>query len=91
MQNPLKPPGYFIKSMSVLGLSYGDFDVFSGVTASVPRGAKIGLVGPNGIGKTSLLAVLAGTAPATSGSVTLAQAKNISFSMVAGTCEIVLT
>ncbi len=62
-----------------LGLAFGDFDVFSGVTASVPRGAKIGLVGPNGIGKTSLLAVLAGVEAATSGSVTLAQGTRIGY------------
>jgi ATP-binding cassette subfamily F protein 3 len=66
-------------NISALGLSYGDFDVFSGVTASVPRGAKIGLVGPNGIGKTSLLAVLAGTATATSGNVTCAQGTRIGY------------
>src|SRR6185503_6713901 len=43
-----------------LGQSFGAFDVFANVTVSIEPGAKIGLVGPNGIGKTSLLLLLCG-------------------------------
>jgi ATP-binding cassette subfamily F protein 3 len=43
-----------------LSQSYGFVDVFTGLSASVPHGAKIGLVGPNGVGKTTLLKLLCG-------------------------------
>jgi ATP-binding cassette subfamily F protein 3 len=43
-----------------LSQSFGAVDIFSGLTASIANQAKIGLVGPNGIGKTSLLRLLAG-------------------------------
>jgi ABC-type branched-subunit amino acid transport system ATPase component len=41
-----------------------------GVSIEVPAGQITGLIGPNGAGKSTLLAVLAGTLPATSGSIT---------------------
>ena len=51
---------------SNIGQSFGSFDVFGNISISVPGDGKIGLVGPNGIGKTSLLLILAGiSAPAT--------------------------
>ncbi|MBZ0288397.1 MAG: ATP-binding cassette domain-containing protein [Anaerolineae bacterium] len=57
-----------IVTLNNVGQTFGDFDVFSGASAAVPHGAKIGLVGPNGIGKTSLLLILAGiTQPAHGG------------------------
>ena len=49
-------------TISNLGFSFGDYDVFLGISASIPNDGKIGLVGPNGIGKTTLLRVLAGLA-----------------------------
>lgn len=43
-----------------LGQAYGAFDVFTGLDAQIEPDSKIGLVGPNGIGKTTLLQTLAG-------------------------------
>jgi neutral amino acid transport system ATP-binding protein len=43
-----------------------------GVTLEVPPGQITGLIGPNGAGKSTLLAVLAGTLPASSGTITFA-------------------
>jgi ABC-type branched-subunit amino acid transport system ATPase component len=40
-----------------------------GVDVEVPSGRITGLIGPNGAGKSTFLAVLAGTLPATSGSI----------------------
>lgn len=62
-----------------LGVSFGDYDVFMGVSASIAKDAKIGLVGPNGIGKTTLLRVLAGLLQPTTGSVTLARGARIGY------------
>jgi ATP-binding cassette subfamily F protein 3 len=66
-------------TLTNVGQSYGDFDVFTGINASIPNDAKIGLVGPNGIGKTTLLRVLAGLDAASAGSVTLAQGTRIGY------------
>jgi branched-chain amino acid transport system permease protein len=40
-----------------------------GVSIEVPRGQITGLIGPNGAGKSTFMAVLAGTLPATGGSI----------------------
>jgi len=40
-----------------------------GVSIEVPPGRITGLIGPNGAGKSTMLAVMAGTLPATSGSI----------------------
>ncbi len=54
---------------SRLAVSYGDFDLFSDVTLEVAERARIGLVGPNGGGKTSLLKVLVGEQQPNAGEV----------------------
>src|SRR5258707_5742088 len=68
-----------IVSIQNLGLSFGAYDVFSGITASLPNDAKVGLVGPNGVGKTSLLRILAGISPPTRGAVHRAQGARLGY------------
>jgi len=45
---------------SNVALSHGPDDIFWGAALSIPRGARIAIVGPNGVGKTSLLRILVG-------------------------------
>ncbi|MGB5844699.1 MAG: ABC-F family ATP-binding cassette domain-containing protein, partial [Anaerolineales bacterium] len=45
---------------SNLSKSFGPDDIFSGISLSIPQGARIAIVGPNGIGKTTLLRILVG-------------------------------
>ena len=52
-----------------LTLSYGAQQLLKGVTLAVSAGEKVGLVGRNGCGKTSLLKILAGASEADSGDI----------------------
>ena len=56
-----------------LGKSFGDVSVFAGLTLSVPHGARIAVVGPNGIGKTTLLRIVAGEDAPSAGTVSRAK------------------
>lgn len=62
-------------TVSSLSKSFGAEDLFSGVTFSVAKGARLALIGPNGIGKTTLLRILIGEEEPSSGTVT--RAKNL--------------
>jgi ATP-binding cassette subfamily F protein 3 len=52
-----------------LAKSFGPVDIFSRISFSIPRGARIAIVGPNGIGKTTLLRILVGLEEPSSGAV----------------------
>jgi len=56
-------------SASNLSKSFGPVDLFQGITLSVPHGARIAIVGPNGVGKSTLLRILLGLEEASSGTV----------------------
>jgi len=58
-----------------LSKAFGAEDIFAGVSFSVAKGARLALVGPNGIGKTTLLRILIGQEERSSGTVT--RAKNL--------------
>jgi ATP-binding cassette subfamily F protein 3 len=62
-----------------LGLSFGDFDLFQGLQVSIANDSKIGLIGPNGVGKTSLLQLLAGLNSPTAGKVHLARDRRLAY------------
>jgi ATP-binding cassette subfamily F protein 3 len=62
-----------------LSQAFGAFDVFRNISVSVPNDGKVGLVGPNGIGKTSLLLVLAGLTEPATGEVHRARGKRIGY------------
>jgi ATP-binding cassette subfamily F protein 3 len=58
---------------SNLSKSFGPNDIFSGLNFAVPHGARLALVGPNGVGKTTLLRILVGEEEASGGTVTRAR------------------
>ncbi|MBN1454038.1 MAG: ABC-F family ATP-binding cassette domain-containing protein [Anaerolineales bacterium] len=59
--------------------SFGDFDLFSGISFTVAKGARMALVGPNGVGKTTLLRILVGEDEASSGTVASAKGVRIGY------------
>jgi len=62
-----------------LGVSFGAFDLFKGISLNIPNDAKIGLIGPNGIGKTTLMLILAGINTPTTGSVSFAKSRRLGY------------
>ncbi len=64
-----------------LAKSFGANDIFSGISLSVPYHARIAIIGPNGIGKTTLLRILSGEEESSAGSVS--QARNITIGHLA--------
>ena len=58
-------------SVNEIRLSYGYQTLLDGVTFAVAAGEKVGLVGRNGCGKTSLLKILTGSNAADSGDISL--------------------
>ena len=71
--------GMSLLTASDLGKSYGPNDIFSEISLSVPHGARIAVVGPNGIGKTTLLRLLVGLEEPTRGEIHRARNLNLGY------------
>ncbi|MBB5037306.1 ABC-F family ATP-binding cassette domain-containing protein [Prosthecobacter dejongeii] len=67
----MPPPTAALLSANELALSYGNQRLLEEVTLAVAAGEKVGLVGRNGCGKTSLLKILAGVERPDSGELSL--------------------
>lgn len=59
--------------------SYGDRLLFGDVTFGVYEGDKVGIIAPNGTGKSTLLSIIAGTEEADSGSVIFRNGLRVGF------------
>ncbi len=66
-------------SASALAKSYGHFDLFSGISFDLPHRARFAIVGPNGVGKTTLLRILAGEESPSEGNVQRAKSLTIGY------------
>jgi len=49
-----------VASFEGLRLTYGKATALDGVSQEIPAGRMVGLIGPDGVGKSSLLALIAG-------------------------------
>jgi ATP-binding cassette, subfamily F, member 3 len=66
-----KLSGRVVAEFKDVAKNYGEKHVFSGASFIIERGDRIALVGVNGAGKSTMIKLLAGTEPLTSGSYTL--------------------
>ena len=62
-----------------VSVAFGGRVVLSNITAALDAGDRVGLVGPNGVGKTTLLKVIAAEDRPTSGQVALATGSRIGY------------
>ncbi len=58
-------------ALSDVSVAYGDNVVFTALSLNVPRGQRVAIVGPNGVGKSTLLKACAGVVEPSGGSVAL--------------------
>jgi ATP-binding cassette subfamily F protein 3 len=66
-------------TVNSLTKSYGATDIFAGLTFSVEKGGRLGLVGPNGVGKTTILRIIAGEDESSAGSVAKSRGVRIGY------------
>ncbi len=64
---------------SELAKSFGPNDIFHGISLSIPHGARIAIVGPNGVGKTTLLRILVGLEEPSFGTIQKSRGLNLSY------------
>jgi len=62
-----------------IGQSFGAVDIFSGLSGKIEIDSKIGLVGANGIGKSTLLQILAGITESSAGKISLRQGIRVGY------------
>ncbi|MFC1960128.1 ribosomal protection-like ABC-F family protein [Chloroflexota bacterium] len=68
-----------IVTLSNVAKSFGAADIFSGISAGIEHGARIALVGSNGVGKTTLLNLIVGIDTATAGGIFRAKGLQMGF------------
>ncbi|HET9742825.1 MAG TPA: ABC-F family ATP-binding cassette domain-containing protein [Terriglobales bacterium] len=66
-----KPSGRIVAEFKDVHKSYGEKEVFRGVSFMIERGDRVALVGANGAGKSTLIRMLAGPEPLTGGEFVL--------------------
>ncbi len=71
--------GEIVFRLTGLGMGFGARSLFSGLNLDILRGDRLAVVGPNGVGKTTLLRILNGALKATSGEVKAGASLDISF------------
>jgi phospholipid/cholesterol/gamma-HCH transport system ATP-binding protein len=55
-----------------LHFSYGDLEIFSGLSLAIPRGQVVAILGGSGVGKSTLLKIIGGQLRPSAGTVTVA-------------------
>ncbi|MDH4050314.1 MAG: ATP-binding cassette domain-containing protein [Rubrivivax sp.] len=63
------PPGKIVAELREVSMRFGERTLIDRFSATILRGDKVGLIGPNGCGKTTLLKLILGELAPTSGTV----------------------
>lgn len=76
---PKVKSGRDVLAVENLAVNYGEHQVFNNIQVNVYKGEKVGIIGPNGIGKSTLLKVIANKINAGSGNVNIGHHVNIGY------------
>ncbi len=68
---PLRESGNDVLSIDSLSMSFDDTPLFSNISFDIKKGEKVALIGPNGIGKTTLFRIILSKLEPKSGNVKL--------------------
>lgn len=71
MDNVSYTPAAPVLSLTGVSKSYGSKEVLSNLNMTFPRGKVVGLLGPNGCGKTTLIKLICGLHQPSTGSITV--------------------
>lgn len=61
--------GYYVLKLDQLGKKFGNLLIFDKLSFDVKRGEKVGIIGKNGVGKTTLLKIITGEEKPTRGKI----------------------
>lgn len=71
--------GEKVLEASDLSKTFGDRVLYQGLSFSVPRGGILGVIGPNGVGKTTLFRMITGEEKPDAGAITLGETVQIAY------------
>lgn len=71
--------GKIIAELEHAGFAYGNHIIMRDFSAVIQRGDKIGLIGPNGVGKTTFLKLILGELQPTSGKIRLGSRQEVAY------------
>ena len=75
-----------IMTLEGIGISFGDTDLLQNVTQGIEDRDRIGVIGINGTGKSTLLAIIAGAIEPDEGKIIMRNGLKISY-LPSGTCR----
>ncbi|MDY3118127.1 MAG: ABC-F family ATP-binding cassette domain-containing protein [Peptoniphilus sp.] len=76
---PATESGRDVLSVEHLSKSFGEKQIFDDVTFPIYKGERVGLIGPNGIGKSTLFKIITKEIPETSGDVQLGKGVTVAY------------
>jgi ATPase subunit of ABC transporter with duplicated ATPase domains len=74
-----RPSGKEVLAVEGVAKSYGDKRVLAGVSLALRRGERVGIIGANGLGKSTLLKILVGSLPADRGETKWGYETNVGY------------